>query len=238
MILMIEWNFVCSGLIEIALPFALAYYLYKKYGAPWILFIFGAIMFFLSLIRLPLNLYVQENLNRYFYGPVLLILSILIPSLTAGVFEEGFRYFGYRYLFRPDALNWKNGLLYGTGHGGAECILIGANSLLLGLFLLLFPGILPLDVTIQIQNMALYMPFVALLERIFALCIQIGLSIVVLQSFLQNTKKYVVYAVIIHTAVDFFAVLANQKSFILAEAVTGIFAVFGLYLIWKFKKSF
>jgi len=129
------------------------------------------------------------------------------------------------YLFRPDALNWQNGLLYGTGHGGAECILIGANSLILGLFLLLFPGILPLDVTIQIQNMALYMPFVALLERIFALCIQIGLSIVVLQSF-------------IHTAVDFFAVLANQKSFILAEAVTGIFAVFGLYLIWKFKKSF
>jgi uncharacterized membrane protein YhfC len=134
-------------------------------------------------------------------------------------------------------VDWKNGLIYGAGHGGAESILVGANSLLLALFLLVFPGVLPPLTEIQIQNMAAYMPFVSALERIFALCIQIGLSILVLQCFLKRTKIYLVYAILFHTAVNFFALLALNKSFILSEVVAGIFAFFGLYIIWKFKNS-
>jgi uncharacterized membrane protein YhfC len=234
---MIAWSLLISGLIEIAVPFGIAFYLYKKLGAFWVIFIFGATMFMISLIRLPLNLFVQENLDRYFYGTALLILSILIPSLTAGLFEEGFRYFGYRYLFRSDAMDWKNGLIYGAGHGGAESILMGVNSLLLALFLLILPGILPPMAETQIQNMTAYMPFVSALERMFALCIQIGLSILVLQCFLRHNKIYLGYAIIIHTAVDFFALLAYQRSFILSEVIAGAFALFSIYIIWKFKKS-
>jgi uncharacterized membrane protein YhfC len=234
---MTEWSLLIAGIIEIAMPFGIGLYLYKKHRTPWVLFIFGATMFILSLFRLPLNMFVQNNLDRYFYGTALLILSILIPSLTAGLFEEGCRYAGYRYLFKPDTLNRKNGLLYGAGHGGAESILVGANSLILALFLVLFPGVLPLEVVIQIQNMAAYMPFVAVLERAFALCIQIGLSIMVLQCFLRHTRIYLVYAIVIHAAVDFLALLAYQKSFILSEAVVGIFALMGLYLIWRFKDN-
>lgn len=234
---MIEWSLLIAGIIEIAMPFGIALYLYKKHESPWVLFIFGAIMFMLSLLRLPLNMFVQNNLDRYFYGTTLLILSFLFPSFTAGLFEEGCRYVGYKFLFRPDSLTWKNGLLYGTGHGGAESILVGANSLILALFLVLIPGILPLEIVIQIQNMAAYMPFVGALERAFALSIQIGLSILVLQCFLRHTRIYLVYAIVLHTTVDFLALLANQKSFILSEAVAGIFAVISLYLIWRFKES-
>jgi len=235
---MIEWMFLLAGIVEFVLPIGIAIYLWKKYGVSWIVFVFGAVMFGLSLVRIPLNLVVQNNLNQYFVGTALLVVGALFPSLTAGLFEEGCRFLGYKYLFRPDRRNWHNGLMYGAGHGGIEAIvLVALNHLLIFLFLQVAPGILPAGVLAQILALPAYMPWVAALERVFALCIQIGLSIVVLQCFVRGSRKYLGLAIGFHTAVDFVVILAARESIFLAEAAAGVFAVIGLYFIWKCREK-
>lgn len=128
--------------------------------------------------------------------------------------------------------------MYGTGHGGLEAILlVSATHLLMGLLLLSAPNLLPPEIAAEIYSMPVYMPLVGTLERVFALCIQISLSIIVLQCFVRNSWQYLGYAVGFHTAVNFVSILAAQKSIVLAESVVGVFAVISLYLIWKFRNG-
>jgi len=234
---MIEWMFLLAGILELLLVIGAAFYIRKKYGVPWIFLVFGAIMFVLSLFRIPLNYVVQSSLQGYLFGTALLVVGVLFPSVTAGIFEEGCRFLGYKYFFKLEDRNWPNGLMYGAGHGGIEVILlVAANHLLLFVFLSYAPGILPANVLGEIQALPAYMPLVATLERVFVMCIQIGLSILVLQCFLRGSRKYLVYAVGLHTAVDFITLLVLEKSIFLAEVTVGIFAAIGLLLILKFRK--
>ena len=235
---MIEWMFLLAGVIEFTLPVGLAIYLKRKFGVSWIIFFFSAILFILSLIRIPLNLFVNDALSRHFFGTSLLLVGSFFPSLTAGLFEEGFRFLGYRYLFSPSKRTWRNGLMYGTGHGGIEAILlVSLTHLFLFVFLRFAPGILPFGYTQEILALPAYMPLVATLERVLALSIQIGLSIIVLQCFVRKSLRYLGYAIGLHTAVDFVTLLLVQESIALAEAGVGAFAILSLYLIFKFREK-
>ncbi|MBU6996488.1 MAG: YhfC family intramembrane metalloprotease [Theionarchaea archaeon] len=233
-----EWIFLVVGIITAIIPLGIALSLNRKYKSSWILLIFGAAMFVLSLVRIPLNLGAQNIFNAYFAGTPLLVASALFPSATAGIFEEGCRYLGYRYLFNPDRRTWSNGLMYGVGHGGIEAIIfLTLNYVILFVVLRSAPGLLPPEIMSQVADVSAYMPFVALLERIFALCIQVGLSVLVLQCFLQKSFKYMGYAIGLHLIVDFLAVMLVQESIAAAEGVTGAFAVLGLYIIWRFREN-
>ena len=233
-----EWIFLLAGIIEFMLPVGIALYVRKKFSVPWMVFFIGAFMFLLSLIRIPLNMLAQNTLDKYFFGTALIVAVALVLSLTAGLFEEGCRYLGYRYIFRPDSRDWQHGLMYGAGHGGVEAILLVSSShILIALMLLFAPAFLPPASAAEISSMPAYMPLVATLERVFALCVQIGLSIVVLQCFVRNSRKYLVAAVGFHAALDFFVVIAVQKSVFLAEAIAFIFAVIALYFIWRFREA-
>jgi uncharacterized membrane protein YhfC len=233
---MIEWMFLLGGILSFLLPVSVAFYLRKRFGVSWIFFVFGAAMFLLSLIRMPLNLLVQNNLSQYFFGTALLLASAFFPSLTAGLFEEGCRFLGYRYLFKPEKRNWHNGLMYGAGHGGIEVLLlVTANHLALFVILQIAPALLPAGTLNQIQTVPVYMPLVAVIERVFAMCLHIGLSILVLQCFLRGSWKYLGYAVGLHFAADFAALLISSKSIFLSEAAVAVFAVIALYIIWKLR---
>lgn len=230
--------YLVAGIIEISLPVVVILYVRKKYDLSLVVVALGGGMFLLSLVRIPLNSFVASNLSRYLFGPSLLVLSALFPSLTAGVFEEGCRFAGYKYAFGPDARNFKNGLLYGAGHGGAESILLrGVNNVILFFFLMFAPALLPALALAQVQAVPLYLPLVGAVEGVLAFCIQVGLSIVVLQCFLKNSRKYLGYAVGFHTLIDFTVIMAAQKSIFLSEALLGVFAVLSLYFIWKFRSS-
>lgn len=105
---MIEWIFLLAGILEVVLPVSVAIYVWKKFGISWIVFVLGAVIFLVSLVRIPLNLLVQNNLGSYFFGTSLLVVGAFFPSLTAGLFEEGFRFLGFRYLFRSDKRDWQH----------------------------------------------------------------------------------------------------------------------------------
>lgn len=230
--------YLVAGIIEISLPVVVILYLRKKYDLSFVVVALGGGMFLLSLVRIPLNSFVASNLSRYFFGTSLLVVSALFPSLTAGLFEEGCRFAGYKYAFRSDARSFRNGLLYGAGHGGTESVLLrGVNSLILFSILMYAPALLPAPVLAQVRAVPLYLPLVGAVEGTLALCIQVGLSIVVLQCFLKGSRKYLGYAVGFHTLIDFTVIMAAQKSIFLSEALLSVFAVVSIYFIWKFRSS-
>lgn len=75
--------------------------------------------------------------------------------------------------------------LFGAGHGGIEAVLIVG-----------IPVISLLFSQTVIQNGDSY--YFGGIERIFAMVLHIGLSLIVLQAVIQKKFRYVVYAILIH----------------------------------------
>jgi uncharacterized membrane protein YhfC len=233
---MIEWTFLLAGTVELVLPLSVTVYIWKKFSSSWVVFVLGSVVFLGSLARIPLNLVVQNSLENHCSGSALLVTGAFFLSVTVGLFEEGFRFLGYKYLFRKDKRDWKHGLLYGAGHGATEAVVMAASGhLLMGLLLMSAPGLLPSQVAAEISTTPVYMPLLEAIERAFILCVQIGLSVLVLQCFSRNSLQYLWYAVALHTAAVFMVAVAEQA--VVVEAAVGVCAVVSLYVIWNFRDS-
>jgi len=135
-------------------------------------------------------------------------------GFTAGLFEEGGRYLGYRTLLRNRS-RWIDGFAFGVGHGGIEAITIVGLTNINNLFLALsinsgqfdqLAAQLPADVANQIvSQLTALQPldaYLAGIERIFAFIIQIALSLLVLISVRERKLWIAGLAVLAHTLVD------------------------------------
>jgi len=135
-------------------------------------------------------------------------------GFTAGLFEEGGRYLGYRTLLR-NLSRWIDGFAFGVGHGGIEAITIVGLTNINNLFLALsinsgqfdqLAAQLPADVANQIvSQLTALQPldaYLAGIERIFAFIIQIALSLLVLISVRERKLWIAGLAVLAHTLVD------------------------------------
>lgn len=181
---------IFTVVISIGLPFiALLYAIYKKRYIPFGL---GILAFVVSqvLLRIPLMEYIGQNSAAYsmfrITQPVL--FSIMI-GLSAGIFEELARFFAIRFLMKQR--DWQSGFLFGAGHGGIEAVLFVGIS---AISLIFSPTI--------IASSELY--FVGGIERLFAMLLHIGLSIIVLQGVVQKRFFYVILAILIHGMVNSF----------------------------------
>lgn len=217
--------YTVAGLLEIVYPLALAFYLKRTLKTDWRMFFIGCAMFLASLVRIPLNNYVTMAIFGSELGQsTITTLLYLFPSLTAGVFEEGARYIAYKFMAKDHTI--ENGLMYGAGHGGIESILLaGINLLYIGVVLLTNPSAFPYYQLAAIEATPLYMPFVSFYERFMTIIIQVGLSIVVLESFRKKNLMYLVAAIVIHTALDFVALMTSGYGVLYAEMVVTGFAV-------------
>ncbi len=153
--------YVFAILFDVAFPIGLALCARRKLGASWRYFWYGALIFFLFQLatRVPAIQLLQPMLaGPLSRSPELMWVWLFTLALTAGLFEEGGRYLGYRYLiFRrspglrtedsghsvlnpqssvlspqsSSAEAWKKGVMYGLGHGGLESmLLVGGTALL------------------------------------------------------------------------------------------------------------
>jgi uncharacterized membrane protein YhfC len=217
-------SYLISGLLEVVIPLVFAYFLIKRLGTSWRIWFIGALMFLVSLIRLPLNNYLTQialsgEVDYFSY-----VLIYAIHGITAGVFEESARYLGYKHLLKDE--HYETGLTYGAGHGGIESIfIVGLNVLSLGVVLLTNPEYIPPMQLNAIYSAPWYLPFVGLFERLMTMIIQICLSIMVLESLKTKQIKYFAYSVIIHAAIDYIAVIAVGYSILYAELVITGFAI-------------
>ena len=180
-------------------------------------------------------------------------LIAIFLSLTAGLFEEVGRYFGFK-LFLKKHLSWKNGIAYGIGHGGIEAIvLVGftyINNLVYSFLInsgqfaeIIAPQIDPeLAAYIQAQliDIPAYMFLVAGLERGFTIVVHIALSLVVLLAVKKGNAIYLLYAILLHAAVNLPAVLIPGLGYniLYAELYLLVLAVIGCIFIKRSRKCF
>lgn len=179
---------IFTVVISIGLPFiALLYAIYKKRYIPFGL---GILAFVVSqvLLRIPLMQYMGQNSASYsLFSITQPVLFAIIIGLSAGVFEELARFVAMKFLMQQR--DWQSGFLFGAGHGGIEAVLFVGIS---AISLLFSPSI--------IASSELYL--VGGIERLFAMLLHIGLSIIVLQGVVQKRFLYVVIAILIHGLVD------------------------------------
>jgi uncharacterized membrane protein YhfC len=158
---------------------------------------------------------------------------ILIPSLTAGIFEETARYLGFKYIIKDNT--YENALTYGAGHGGIESILlVGLNILSVGLLIQMNPNALSPILLDALLVTPVYLPLVGLYERIMAMIAQIGFSFMVMSFIKKDDARYFIAAIGLHALFDYLAVAVVNYSILASEILVSGFAL-GLGY-WTYKK--
>jgi uncharacterized membrane protein YhfC len=237
-----------NGLLMIALPTSLGVFLVRKFGLGWRIWWIGAGTFILSQIgHIPFN----SVLTLLFQRGVLpspspewrLPFNAAILGLSAGLWEELARYAILRWWAR-DIRSWRQGVLYGAGHGGIEAILLGVLVLYNFFYMLAIrstelSALVPPDQLAAAQSQVTsfwsapwYQTLLGALERAFTIPTQIALAVLVLQCLLRGQKRWLVAAIAWHTVVDCVAVFGSRTLNVYStEVIIGGFALISLVII-------
>ena len=256
-----------SALLMIALPLAVGLYLTRRWQKGWGLVFVGAVTFISSQVgHLPFNgAVLNPVLARLGFGaepgppPVLaLATAALLLGLSAGIFEEGARFLVYRFWIRR-ARTYREGVLFGLGHGGAEAIAVAVLAILQLAQAYALRGqdlstIVPADqlAVAQAQLDAYWaIPAPAALlsavERASALAVQITLAVLVLQAFTRRRGwLWLLAAILWHAAIDAAAVFTGVQwgtyqgsvaGAVASEIMVGVFALVSLWFLVRLRPT-
>jgi uncharacterized membrane protein YhfC len=243
-----------SALIAIGLPVVLFVVFYNTYNARIVPMLMGAAGFVLFVMVL------ERSLHLMVFSSIALaekpVLYIMYGSLMAGLFEETARFLSFAILKRKyDGIG--TGLAYGIGHGGIESILLVGlamiNTILLSITvnagnLDTITGGLRADVAAQVNaqlHTVLTTPahlfLVSGLERVFAISIQLALSVAVFYAvYGKHTAWLYPCAILAHALFDVPAAAMQVgviKNMVVVEALTGAGAVVSILIaIYIHKK--
>ena len=214
-------NIIAYGftlLVSLLLPLFISIYLIirsKSYFKPIIVGVLTFLIFQvftrIYILQVILPTQVWYILFTYEYP----ILYAFLLSLTAGLFEEIGRYIMMKYILRKMAI--KKALAFGLGHGGIEAIL--------------FVGIaLVLTNPMLIDSQQLLMSG---LERFSAIIFHLGFSVLVYQMIFKSKKFNLLYAISLHTLVNFVSVvlMMNGVNMWIIEGVLFFFAIIMIIFI-------
>ena len=239
----------------IVYPAVVAIWVHREFNVSWRYFGYGALIFFLFqlLTRVPAIQVSQAALApRLLSSPALRWGWLLVAALTAGLFEEGGRYVGYRWLMRGQDKTWPRAIMYGVGHGGLEAwfTAVLAGTTLINLIVLSKTGLAALPPAAQAQvaqsfavlnAQPVWFPLLGAWERLWTLPVQVALSVLVLQVFRQGSLRWLWLAILAHTIVDFTALALGQVTAIppvprtlFIEGFVAVFGIIGLLVIRRF----
>ncbi len=237
-----------SFLGMILLPIVLWIYFTRKYSLSWRLVLAGGLTFIASqILHIPL-LRVMAPLLRGFS----LLVDAIILGLLAGIFEETARYILFKWILKKSR-SWKEGVLVGLGHAGTEALILGVLAALTFVNMLVYrnidlstiPSIPANQLALAKQQVAAYWSapwYIALLpfvERIFAICLHVSLSLMVLYSIATHRPIWFWLALLWHALVDAVAVFASPKIGILGtEGIVAISAAISLWIIFRIRAKF
>jgi uncharacterized membrane protein YhfC len=247
-----------NAILMILLPLLLGVYLVNNFKLSWGLFGIGALTFIGSqVLHIPFNSYLLEPFfKRLGLDPTPattdLIFYALFVGLSAGVFEETARYIVFRFWLKGRQ-TWKESLMFGAGHGGIEAIIFGALAFFSFIQLFLLKDASPESIAAlagpdrvaEIQgilesywNMEWYMSLLGAFERLSAICIHLGATILVLQAFRRRNILWYLLAVLYHTAVDALAVYGITTWGVLpTEAVVFGLGALGIAIVFIFREK-
>ena len=214
-------NIIAYGftlLVSLLLPLFISIYLIirsKSYFKPILVGVLTFLIFQvftrIYILQVILPTQVWYILFTYDYP----ILYAFLLSLTAGLFEEIGRYIMMKYILRK--MDIKKALAFGLGHGGIEAIL--------------FVGIaLVLTNPMLIDSQQLLMSG---LERFSAIIFHLGFSVLVYQMIFKSKKFNLLYAISLHTLVNFVSVvlMMNGVNMWIIEGVLFFFAIIMIIFI-------
>lgn len=240
--------FIIVTIIAFAMPLSLVIFWRNKTKTNFLVFLIGALCFmlfanFLESILHTYLLALNPTTTAFINGNP--IIFALYAGLAAGLFEECGRLFGFKVLLKKFDQTKEMSIAYGIGHGGIECLLtLGVTYLLYSLALL---GVSFGDETVtnsllvSINSIDLTILPIAVIERILAMCLHIGLSILVYKSTTDKKYFYLFFvAILIHMIADIPAGLYQGgllTSLIAVELITAVIAITTLFVAIKIYKN-
>ncbi len=220
-----------NALLGIAVPVCLSAYLVRRHHARLSTILIGAGTFILFALVLesilhqlvlkgPSGAAILDNTLRY----------ALYGGLAAGVFEETGRFLSMKFLMKKEPSEPLPGVAYGIGHGGMEMLFIFGitmvNNLVISALInsgqtdILFSKV-PEDAAAQLhaqldqlQTVGAGALLAGLWERISALVLHLGLSLLVWVAVRKGGRWlwWFPAAIAIHAAVDAGAVLLQKSA--------------------------
>ncbi len=229
---------VFSLAVSWGLPAALLVIIRRRWKADILPFVLGSASFFLFAMLLEQLLHSLVLLRLGSVSQMLkdnLWMYAIYGGLAAGVFEETGRYLTMRFLMNKN-LTRENALMYGAGHGGMEAVLILGMASFNNIFtsLLLNSGKFMdalaesadvqqmLDAVAPLGTLPAWQFFLGGVERILAIFLHLGLSLLVYQA-VRNRGKWYYYplAILLHMVINAVVIMiANNGNLVLAEGVT------------------
>jgi len=240
---------ILSLLISLALPIVLTVHFCRKYDISIIAVFVGALVFFVVQFVLRISILLPIVQKTAWYGQLSNWLALFLFSFSAALFEEPGRYIGFK-LFLKNRLSWKNGIAYGIGHGGIEAVLLvgltNVNNLVLsfminsGVFDKSIGPLLPGEEAEYLKNILVSTPpghfLLGGIERVFAIAVHIALSLLVISAVKKRKYLYLVAAIVLHTLLNFIAVLLARINVFLPEGFLLIAAIAAVYYAVKSRE--
>lgn len=232
---MIEQNILNAmlqtGVLAITIPVVLivAWKMYTKRSLVpfWVgIMVFIAFSRMLEMIPHSLFLLSSNPVSKAINGNV--VLYVIYAAIVASLFEETGRYLAFRFVLTKHP-NKETAVTYGIGHGGIECVLVlgvtyiqyyaygqlinsGSMDKMLSAYKDSSQSVDALNQLItNIKGVTKMTCYMADLERISAMMVQIALSILVFQAVYVAGKKYMYWvAVALHFLTDVPAALYQK----------------------------
>lgn len=244
-----------SVLIMLATPVVLVVYLTRKFSLSWKLALAGALTFIASQV---LHIPVVFGLTALFQSGTLsipsawsAIFNAIVLGLLAGIFEETARWILYKFSLK-NVKTWSEGVLVGAGHGGVEAFILGLLAILTLVNMVVMRnadlgalGIPAEQIELTRQqvdafwNSPFYMGFLGGIERLFAICLHLSLSIMVLYSVAYRKPVWFWLALLWHAFVDAVAVyLLPIVGALAIEGIIGVLAVVSLGILFTMRPWF
>ncbi len=254
---MLSVAYVISFLGMIVLPILLGIYLARRFKLSWKLLLAGALTFIASqVLHIPFLYWLTAAFKNGTLPTIpegwTTLFNAVVLGLLAGIFEETARYILFKFILRKTN-TWNEGILVGVGHGGIEAILIGILAALAFVNMLVYKNMdlsmvpsIPADqLELARQQVAaywstpVYMAFMGLIERVFAVCLHIALSVMVLYSIAARKPLWFWMALLWHAFVDALAVyLIQMISVTSLEALVGVMALISLGILFFLRGKF
>jgi uncharacterized membrane protein YhfC len=245
-----------SVILSVGVPVSMMVFTRKK-SAKMLPVILGAAAFVVFVLGLEniIHIAVFNNFNIREKPAIYIIYSVLM----AGLFEETARLIVYNILKKKNYRGLLTAVSYGIGHGGIEAVIIGGVLLISSIIFSVMintGGIKAITGIMEGENLAAmtaqlnvlvftapHLFLVSGIERVFAVFIQMGLSIVMFYAVFAKGKMWLYPAAIgIHALIDVTAAAMQAglySSYLLAETLVFISAflclLFAMFIHKKYK---
>jgi uncharacterized membrane protein YhfC len=225
----------------------------KKMGVAVKPLVLGSVGFFVfsQILEKALHVVVISHFPNYADHP---IWFGLYGGLAAGSFEELGRFILFTWLLKKYR-DYKSGISFGIGWGGIEAVLLTLTMVVPNIIFAFMMnagtlesnigGQIPAETIQTLRNGVIShgVPYYLLgcVERLFAVFIQIFLSIFVLLGVVKKKLSYILYAISIHAIIDFplvFFQTGQIKQLWMIELYVALIGCLSFFFIKKLEKSF